>query len=77
MATHRDLARALFLKEIGALKRVRLVKPNPSAVDCESFFLLSLIGARVGVETEIHTVRVLDGAPVAVVPVSRTATAVL
>jgi len=48
MATHRDLARALFLREIGALRRVR-IRQSP-ATDRLLAPLLALLGAEVTVE---------------------------
>ncbi len=40
MATHRDLARALFLRDIGALRRVRVVQPVSDDSLAPLFYLL-------------------------------------
>jgi hypothetical protein len=53
MATHRDLARALFLRDIGALRRVTIRQP---VSDGSLFGLLALLGADVQIERHYDTV---------------------
>lgn len=48
MATHRDLARALFLREIGALRRVHIhADATPQLAP-----LFALLGAKVRIENQ-------------------------
>ena len=53
MATHRDLARALFLHEIGSLRHVRVVQP---VSDGSLWRLFALLGADVQLEQHYDTV---------------------
>lgn len=52
MATHRDLARALFLHDIGALRRVRVVQHQ---TDGSLFGLFALLGAVVRLDRHYDT----------------------
>jgi len=52
MATHRDLARALFLREIGSLRRITV--RQPVANDPQIPTLFALLGAQVTLERAIE-----------------------
>lgn len=54
MAGHRDLARALFLRDIGALRRVTV--HQPVANDPQIPTLFALLGAQVTLERVIEHV---------------------
>jgi hypothetical protein len=60
MATHQDLARALFLRDIGALRRVRVVQP---VSDGSLFGLFALLGAAVRIDWHYDTVYLGAGLP--------------
>ncbi len=65
MASHRDLARALFLRDIGALRRVRVVQP---VADSHMFGLFTLLGATVRLDMHYDTAYVEGDALPTIIP---------
>jgi len=53
MSSRRDLARALFLREIGSLRRLRIIKHK---VDVEFAMQMLLLGATVDITRDLHHV---------------------